>query len=113
MPTTADDAGGANALQMDKVSVAYGGIQALAGIDLSVRPHELMAVVGPNGAGKSTLLNAVSGLAGTSVRGATKIFGNQLAKGGADQVARPGLGRSFQAPPLIDEVSVLENVLGG
>jgi branched-chain amino acid transport system ATP-binding protein len=113
MPATAEDAGAVDALQLDKVSVAYGGIQALAGIDLTVRPHELMAVIGPNGAGKSTLLNAVSGLPGTSVRGSIAIFGQQLSKRRADRVAGLGIGRSFQDPPLIDEISVLENVLGG
>lgn len=110
---TAEDTRGGAALAMDKVSVAYGGIRALADIDLTVGRHELMAVIGPNGAGKSTLLNAVSGLPGTNVRGSIAIFGSQLSRRRADRIARLGIGRSFQDPALIDEGTVLENVLGG
>lgn len=101
------------ALQMDNVSVAYGGVKALSGIDLTVGPHEFMAVVGPNGAGKSTLLNAVSGLSRGSVGGSIQMFGAPISHKRADLITRLGVGRSFQDPPLIDEATVLENVLGG
>jgi branched-chain amino acid transport system ATP-binding protein len=113
MPTMTAETEGTAALQMDQVSVTFGGIRALAGIDLAVGPHELMAVIGPNGAGKSTLLNAVSGLSGSNLGGSIAVFGHKLAKRRADRVARFGVGRSFQDPALIDEATVLENVLGG
>jgi branched-chain amino acid transport system ATP-binding protein len=107
-PTTADAV-----LTLQNVSVSYGGIQALAGIDLTVCAHEFVAVIGPNGAGKSTLLNAVSGLSRSTVRGSIEMFGQAVSNQRADRVARLGIGRSFQDPPLIDEATVLENVLGG
>ena len=113
MTTTAGDVASGFALQMNGVSVAYGGIRALSGIDLTVGRHEFMAVIGPNGAGKSTLLNAVSGLSRGSVGGSIQMFGSAGTTRRADRIARLGVGRSFQDPPLIDEATVLENVLGG
>jgi branched-chain amino acid transport system ATP-binding protein len=101
------------ALRLNGVSVAYGGVKALSGIDLIVGKHEFMAVVGPNGAGKSTLLNAVSGLSRGSVGGSIEMFGSPRSSERADRIASSGVGRSFQDPPLIDEATVLENVLGG
>lgn len=98
---------------MNNVSVSYGGIKALSGIDLTVGMHEFMAVIGPNGAGKSTLLNAVSGLSRGSVGGSIQMFGTVVSNRRADRITRLGIGRSFQDPPLIDEATVLENVLGG
>ena len=77
MATTAGDVASGFALQMSNVSVAYGGIRALSGIDLTVGSHEFMAVIGPNGAGKSTLLNAVSGLSRGSVGGSIQMFGTR------------------------------------
>lgn len=113
MATMAGDAANAVALSMNDVSVSFGGIRALSGIDLTVGLHELMAVIGPNGAGKSTLLNAVSGLSKGNVSGSIQMFGNAVSGRRADRITRLGIGRSFQDPPLIDEATVLENVLGG
>jgi len=107
-PTAAD-----TVLTLQNVSVSYGGIRALAGIDLTVGRHEFVAVIGPNGAGKSTLLNAVSGLSRSTVGGSIEMFGTVMSNQRADRIARLGIGRSFQDPPLIDEATVLENVLGG
>ncbi len=100
-------------LTLTNVSVSYGGIKALAGIDLTVRAHEFVAVIGPNGAGKSTLLNAVSGLSRSTVGGSIEMLGTVVSNRRADRVACLGIGRSFQDPPLIDEATVLENVLAG
>lgn len=100
-------------LEFDDVRVVFGGLTALAGVSFSLVPGELLAVVGPNGAGKSTLLNAASGLVNRHLTGDIRLAGRSTTSMQPHRIAALGLGRSFQSPPLVDDESVLENVLAG
>jgi branched-chain amino acid transport system ATP-binding protein len=108
-----EDEAGSPVLAVDGLDVRYGGVLALGDVSLQVKFHETVAVVGPNRAGKSTLLNAISGLAKDRSRGSIMIQGRQILGKGALHVARAGVGRTFQDPPLIDTETVLQNVLLG
>jgi ABC-type branched-subunit amino acid transport system ATPase component len=100
-------------LAMDRVSVHFGGVAALVEVSLEANPGDVLAVVGPNGAGKTTLLNAVCGLTRGATRGRITVLGRVVSGMSPLEVARCGVGRSFQNPALVDRESVLENVLAG
>jgi branched-chain amino acid transport system ATP-binding protein len=98
-------------LSLRDVSVHFGGVRALSGVDLDVWPHDVAAIVGPNGAGKTTVLNAISGLVRSS--GRITFHGRELSALAPSRMAALRIGRSFQDPPLIDHYTVLENALCG
>ena len=100
------------ALEARSVSVAFGAVQALAGVSLRVEPGELVGIIGPNGAGKTTLFNVCSGF---QVPGAGRVLldGEDISGLPAHRRARAGLGRTFQTPRLVSSMSVFENLLVG
>ncbi|MER7007559.1 ATP-binding cassette domain-containing protein [Dactylosporangium sp. NPDC000555] len=100
-------------LELDGVGVQFGGNRALADVRAHVHQGEIVAVVGPNGAGKSTLLNAVSGLLRREARGVVRLHGERIDQMSAARRTSRGIGRSFQNPPLIDALTVVENVMVG
>lgn len=87
-----------------------GGVKAVDGIDLEVRPGEIHALIGPNGSGKTTLLNVVSGYLKPDV-GSVVLGGREIVALRPDQRARSGLGRTFQTPSVFEGMSCLENVM--
>ena len=88
----------------------FGGIHALAGLDLHVAPGERRAVIGPNGAGKTTLFNVLTGeLRATA--GTMRLGGTELGDRPTWQRARLGLARMYQRNELFDPLSARENVL--
>ena len=100
------------ALQVDKVSKAFGGVRALNDVTLSVPGGSVRAIVGPNGSGKTTLLNLISGLY-PATEGSIRLGDNSLTGLAAHQIARLGVRRTFQTPKLLGALSVLENVQFG
>jgi branched-chain amino acid transport system ATP-binding protein len=95
------------------VSVAFGGTRALDDVAFTVGKRELLCVIGPNGAGKSTLLNAVSGFVAVQPGARLALTGGKELGRSPRAVSRQGVGRSFQDPPLIDNLTALENVQVG
>jgi ABC-type branched-subunit amino acid transport system ATPase component len=98
-------------LELRDVSMRFGGIYALAHLDLEIGAHDVVAIIGPNGAGKTTTLNAICRI--IPATGTITFRGESLADAAPSKVAAAGVGRSFQDPPLIDNYTVIENVLCG
>jgi branched-chain amino acid transport system ATP-binding protein len=91
--------------------VSFGGNHVLRGLDFDVTEH-FTGLIGPNGAGKTTLFNAISGYVRPSA-GTISIDGNEVTALGQAEIARRGVGRTFQTPKLIGDLSVRDNVLIG
>ena len=107
--------GGASAtplLQVDGVTLAFGGVRALSGVGFDVQPGSITAVIGPNGAGKTSLFNTVSGFY-RPTGGRILFKGEDITRVPAPQRARMGLGRSFQNIALFRGMTVLDNILIG
>ncbi len=100
------------ALAVDRVSLSFGGVTALADVDLVVAPGEIRAVIGPNGAGKSSLLNVVSGLYRPD-SGRVWLSGHSFAHVPTDRLAQLGVARTFQNLALFKGLSVIDNVVAG
>lgn len=88
----------------------FGGIRALAGVDLRLEPGERRAVIGPNGAGKTTLFNVLTGELRAS-GGSMRLGGTDLGPLTTWQRARLGLARMYQRNELFDPLSARDNVL--
>ncbi len=98
-------------LRVSNLTVAFGGNQVLNGIDFEARPG-FSGLIGPNGAGKTTLFNVITGY--VQPRQGEVRLGNELLTGrGPASVAASGVARTFQTPKLIQDMSVLENILLG
>jgi len=97
-------------LQVEKLTVRFGGLVAVSDVSLSIGPRDFVGLVGPNGAGKTTLFNAISGLVRPSNG---KILFNEInvLKTPLHRRARMGIGRTFQIPQPMHELSVRENLL--
>jgi len=96
-------------LQVRGAAKRFGGLQALAGIDLDVREGEILGLVGPNGSGKTTLINVVSGFYPLS-GGSIAVDGAEIGHLPAHEIARRGVARTYQIPRPFVNMTVLENV---
>jgi sulfate-transporting ATPase len=96
-------------LQLDGLTVRFGGVVALSEVSMHIEPGEVVGLIGPNGAGKTTLIDAVTGFVKPSA-GAVTLDGQSISTWSAVRRARGGLTRSFQSLELFDDVSVLENI---
>ena len=96
------------ALEVEGVSVRYGGVAALSDVDLAARPGEVTGLIGPNGAGKTTLIDAITGFASST--GAIRIGGRDISDWKPHRRARAGIGRTFQNLELFDTMTVRENL---
>jgi branched-chain amino acid transport system ATP-binding protein len=97
-------------LAIEDVSVNFGGIHALKDVTFALDAGSIVGLIGPNGAGKSTLLNCISGIT-RPTRGRIQLDGTNLSAMSAANVARPGIGRVFQHPELVADLSVHDNLL--
>ncbi|CAN5151792.1 branched-chain amino acid ABC transporter permease/ATP-binding protein [soil metagenome] len=101
----------ATELELRNISVRYGGVVAVDDVSLSVPRGSILGLIGPNGAGKTTLIDAMSGFAPYS---GEVVLGDRSIDGVVPhQRIRAGLGRTFQAIELYEDLSVLENVKVG
>ena len=99
-------------LVVEDLWVAFGGIQAVADVDLTVAAGTVHSLIGPNGAGKTTLVNLVTGFSRPD-RGRITFDGVSIIGLAPAVIARRGLARTFQTPQLFEELTVLENVMVG
>ena len=97
-------------LKLEDITIRFGGLTAVNAVNMEIGSHEVVGLVGPNGAGKTTLFNAISGLVRPS--SGRIIFGNEdILKLPLHQRARRGIGRSFQIPQPMHQLTVRENLL--
>jgi branched-chain amino acid transport system ATP-binding protein len=96
-------------LRLRGVGRRFGGVIAVSGVDLDVRPGERRAILGPNGAGKTTLFNLISGEFPPTV-GTVELFGEDVTALPARKRARRGLSRTFQTSRLFGGLSVDDNL---
>jgi branched-chain amino acid transport system ATP-binding protein len=99
-------------LEVDRLSVRFGGLVALSGVDLSVDRGEIVALLGPNGAGKTTLFNVLTGLVRPNA-GRIRFQGRDISGYRADQISRLGISRTFQLIRVFHGLSVTDNVRVG
>src|SRR5690606_25122990 len=99
----------AHALAAEGISERFGGLRALDGVSVSLRPGAFVGLVGPNGSGKSTFLNAVCGVYPPDA-GSVRVLGRDVTGEPIHRLARAGVGRTFQVPQLIDDLTALENI---
>ena len=90
------------------VSVSFGGVQAVAGVDLEIEQGELVGLIGPNGAGKTTFIDAVTGF--VRCQGSVELGGARLDGLPPHARARHGLARTWQTVELFDDLTVRENL---
>ncbi|MDD3784508.1 MAG: ABC transporter ATP-binding protein [Hydrogenophaga sp.] len=96
-------------LQVDGVTLSFGGVHALSGVGFEVQPGSITAVIGPNGAGKTSLFNTISGFYRPNA-GSIRFQGQDITRLPAPRRARLGLGRSFQNIALFRGMTVLDNI---
>jgi branched-chain amino acid transport system ATP-binding protein len=97
-------------LNVNNIRKNFGGLQALNGVTFKVRGPELIGLIGPNGAGKTTLTNILDGVIKPS-SGTAYLNGRRIDTLPPYQVARAGLGRTFQVTRAFRRMTVLENLL--
>ena len=97
-------------LETRRLSVSFGGLNALDGLDLEVHEGEIVSVIGPNGAGKTTLFNAITATVEVS-EGDIVFEGQSLLGLDPNRVTSRGIARTFQNVRLFANMSVLENVM--
>lgn len=96
-------------LELRGVSRQFGGLKAVANVDLSLEPGEVVGLIGPNGAGKTTLVNLITGVYPVS-SGSIRFAGENVTRQKPWQAARRGIARTFQIVQPFPEMTVLENV---
>jgi len=103
------DADSAPFLRLEKVTMRFGGLTAVSGVDLEVRAGELIGLIGPNGAGKTTVFNLITGVyeptSGEVSWGGVRLNGLR-----SDQIVAHGIARTFQNIRLFGRLSVFDNV---
>lgn len=99
-------------LQVEGLSVAFGGVKAVNDVSFAVRAGEVFTLIGPNGAGKTSLFNLISRLY-TPTRGRIVFDGADITAVPAHRIAMLGIARTFQNIELFEHATVLDNLLIG
>jgi branched-chain amino acid transport system ATP-binding protein len=99
-------------LELEGISLSFGGVKALTDISFDVREHEVRAIIGPNGAGKSSMLNVINGVYRPQ-RGTITFRGEVRRDMNTHEAAAHGIARTFQNIALFKSMSVLDNVMTG
>ncbi|MSO85032.1 MAG: ABC transporter ATP-binding protein [Rhodospirillales bacterium] len=99
-------------LKMEGISLAFGGVKALADVSFEVRAHEILAIIGPNGAGKSSMLNVINGFYRPQ-QGSITFHGRTRKQMEPHEAATQGIARTFQNIALFKGMSTLDNIMTG
>jgi ABC-type branched-subunit amino acid transport system ATPase component len=99
-------------LEIVGLTKRFGGLAALTAVDFSVQPGEILSLIGPNGAGKTTLFDLISGNLVPDA-GDIRFAGQSVLGLPPHEIARRGIGRTFQASRVFAHLSVLDNTLIG
>jgi branched-chain amino acid transport system permease protein len=102
----------AGALTLEQVALSFGGVHAIDGLDLEIRPGLVHGLIGPNGSGKTTTLNVISGYYAQQ-RGTVRLNGAALPVFDRHRRAEMRIARTFQTPRIVGSASVLQNVMIG
>jgi len=96
-------------IEVSNLFMAFGGVQALIGVNFQVKRGEIFSVIGPNGAGKTVLLNCINGLYRPQ-KGHIYFEGNEITHSRPHQRAKMGISRTFQKIELFKGTTVLDNI---
>ncbi|WP_420122564.1 ABC transporter ATP-binding protein [Nakamurella sp.] len=107
-----DTAVGEPLVELEGVTVKFGGLTALDSVTFTIRRGEILGLIGPNGAGKTTCFNAMTGVY-RPTSGTVTFDGQVMAKLKRNQITRLGIARTFQNVRLFGEMTALENVVVG
>ena len=99
-------------LRTDNVKMKFGGLVAVSGLNLEIKPNEIVGIIGPNGAGKTTAFNIITSQY-TPTEGAVFFNNDDITHLRPFEITRLGIARTFQNIKLFKEMTVLENVLVG
>ncbi|PVG83657.1 ABC transporter ATP-binding protein [Nocardioides gansuensis] len=99
-------------LEVDHVTLKFGGVVALNDVDFSIRRGEILGLIGPNGAGKTTCFNAMTGVY-TPTTGEIRFNGKRISGEKSHKINHLGIARTFQNIRLFPEMSAMENVMVG
>ncbi|MGO4381124.1 ABC transporter ATP-binding protein [Pseudoduganella sp. RAF53_2] len=99
-------------LDLQNISLSFGGVKALTNISFNVKEHEIRAIIGPNGAGKSSMLNVINGVYRPQ-QGQIIYRGEQRKNMDCYQAAKSGIARTFQNIALFKGMTVLDNIMTG
>jgi ABC-type branched-subunit amino acid transport system ATPase component len=97
-------------LRTDRVSKAFGGVQALSGCTIEVEPGSIAGLIGPNGSGKTTLFNMITGY-GRVDSGDVYLNDAKITNLAPDKVFALGIGRTFQLTRVFSRLTVMENMI--
>jgi branched-chain amino acid transport system ATP-binding protein len=96
-------------LELDKLSLSFGGLRAITELDLQVAEGEIVSVIGPNGAGKTSIFNVITGVY-KPTSGDVRFAGQSIAGKRQFRITRLGIARTFQSLRLFQNMTVKENV---
>jgi len=99
-------------LEVEHISLSFGGVNALSDISFYVMEHELLSIIGPNGAGKSSMLNCINGVYSPQ-QGDIRFKGKSFRNLSSSSVAELGIARTFQNLALFKGMSVIDNIMTG
>jgi len=101
-----------NILEIQNLSLNFGGVQALLDVSLEVKRGEVLAIIGPNGAGKTCLLNCINGFY-RAQQGEVYFDGHRITKTPSHKIAEQGIARTFQQIELYTHLSAQDNLMAG
>ncbi len=99
-------------LEVDGITLRFGGVTAINDVSFSVEDHELFAIIGPNGAGKTSIFNTISQVYHPQ-EGDIRFEGSSIMGTRPDRVAEMGIARTFQNIELFPQMTVIDNLLTG